>query len=480
MRPLHKGISPFFLTGTLWISLSLGVDAEPQPAAVAHESSPSTGSLLQMMDDATNEEQPVEAEALFIASCTPCHDTERATSKTKTLEGWRMTVRRMAWKPGANIPESDIEPIAEYLASLSAPAEAEGLVHEVPSIGEVMAASSVSANATISLLWRKGDAQVENQGFFPDIWVGGDWQPPDNPFSASVTACTSCHDFGDGLVLELVEGSFRADLIHLMTGESAAERTSDLRAEAKAGRFVVPFGTSAVMSHPGTYRTVTRSLMYNMGRRIGSYEPVLPMPYSDEGVNLHLGIPLPQGFSAQADGYAVNGLQDGGFIASRSYRDNNSDVALGGRIALGCSWMVIGGSYAQGELQAGDTPENNYYMAGGDVTLRYGDWIRCYYEYARRDEDLTPLFGARAAAGHVAEVEGKIWNKPKITLLFRYDTIRNSGGTGGATLERITWGPSISLPGGSLIIVNHEQWKHEEQQGLGNEDVIGIRWIAMF
>ena len=86
----------------------------------------------------------------------------------------------------------------------------------------------------------------------------------------------------------------------------------DFDAEIKAGRFIVPFGAFAGMSHPGVYRTVTNPLMYNMGRQVNpvrSRPPVLPMPFSDEGVDLNARVSLPGDVSATIDVYAVNGLQ---------------------------------------------------------------------------------------------------------------------------------------------------------------------------
>jgi len=449
----------------------------------AAETVPSTATILKQMEGAEILEVSgpslVDAgEAMFHAACSQCHDTSRATSKRKSYDGWLATVHRMAAKEGANVPESQTVPIATYLASLN-PVETNAVPHaDIPTIGEVLAASAVSLNGTVSLLWRRGDAQVENEGFFPDVWVGADWNPPDNPFSAQIMACTTCHTDGSGSMnMELVEGSIRADLLHLATGESAVERSSDLRLEAKGGRIAVPFGAYSGMAHPGVYRTLTNPLMYNMGRRVGYYEPVLPMPYSDEGVDLHLGVPLPHAFLVQVDGYAVNGLQEGGFYPSRSWSDNNSNAALGGRIALRGPSVTIGGSYATGELQGSGSPKKDYQLVGGDITIRFSGVIRIYYEYARREEDSTPTLES-SFSGNVAEVEGKIWSNPQVTLLVRYDNVRNSALYGGATVERITWGPAITLPGGSLFIINHEQWKHEAP--LYNEDIFGVRWVVSF
>src|SRR5207237_10321425 len=56
-------------------------------------------------------------QSAFERSCTKCHDAARSLDRTKDLAGWRTTVRRMAGKRDADIPASDIEPIAVYLAS---------------------------------------------------------------------------------------------------------------------------------------------------------------------------------------------------------------------------------------------------------------------------------------------------------------------------------------------------------------------------
>src|SRR5436309_2850765 len=50
-------------------------------------------------------------QAAFERSCTQCHDAARALDRTKDLDGWRATVRRMAAKRGADIPTSDFETI---------------------------------------------------------------------------------------------------------------------------------------------------------------------------------------------------------------------------------------------------------------------------------------------------------------------------------------------------------------------------------
>jgi len=471
---LSWGVAFFVLAG-----VPLGVHSKS-----LDEGAPSTTSLLSMMEDAQDESVSDSThdhgEHLFQLSCTQCHDAERSMSKVKSLEAWEATVRRMADKSGANIPESQIEPIAEYLVSLSTASPQDEREQDLLSgVKNTASALSVSLNGAVSLLWRDSNEIQENNGFFPDMWVGAEWHPKDSPFSVRVMACTSCHEnAGGGMTFELAEASFTADLFHLVSGQRAAERNRKVKADVKAGRFIVPFGAFSDMVHPGSYRTMTAPLMFNMGRRVGPEEfaaPVLPMPYSDEGLDLHLATWLPAGLLASLDLYAVNGLQSD-LYASRSYRDNNTDTALGGRATLGNAWFRIGGSYGSGEMQFSGAPSHTYDLVGGDMTIRYLDWFRAYYEYARREEEMPSADGR--VNGHVVEVEGQLWQRPRITLLIRYDSIDRSGFLGDAFSERYTWGPVITLPGGSLLIVNHEHWVFDMPPD--DEDVVGFRWVVVF
>ena len=310
-------------------------------------------------------------QAAFYRSCVKCHDAERSLSKKKGLNAWLSTVRRMAAKDGADVPASDFESIATFLAAQNSTGDGGG--------GDGGAEVSPWAfSTTLSTLNRSSSDPIENPDFFVDAWVGADWQS-DGPLRATIMACTSCHSDRNpskGFTLELVEASATVDLKQLFVdihtegflskrrsshrrrighsggkfGLSASAAPADVTndsplstsADMKMGRFVVPFGAFSAVSHPGSYRTVTNPLMYNMGRRIttgGAFQPVLPAPYSDEGVNFHFGLREYCNRSYTLDIYAVNGLQGnvGGtnFNLSRSYTDNNATPAVGGRFTLG-------------------------------------------------------------------------------------------------------------------------------------------------
>ena len=102
-----------------------------------------------------------------------------------------------------------------------------------------------------------------------------------------------------------------------------------------AGRLIVPFGAFSSQVNPGSYRTVSTPLIFNMGQRVFSQDigvPVLPMPYSDTGVNLNFDVPLGDcgtgPITASFDAYLVNGLEGSSngidWLQSRNLLDNTT------------------------------------------------------------------------------------------------------------------------------------------------------------
>ena len=462
-----------------------------------------------------------QGHSAFQSACTVCHEANRSYEKRKSLSGWTTTVRRMAAKDGADVPVSEINAIAIYLESLHAHSTTQSVENGLSGdkaladsdeeasddIGLVDSDPPVSISATLSTLFRDADSNhvIENEGFFVDAWVGADWQP-EGPLSGRAMACTSCHSNdtsvnGGGFAFELVEASATLDLIQ------AVKKTPSecgWEAKLKAGRFRVPFGAFAAMSHPGVYRTLTNPLMYNMGRRVFGTtglaapprQPVLPMPYADEGADVRVKIPLVYETSATFDIYAVNGLQQSGpdlrfFQPSRSYTDNNSLPAFGGRLRVGNPCVQVGGSFMTGEAQPDGTTSGpvRYQLSGADLTAKFKDWLRVYLEYAIRTntKKLSPFHPPDSrrtmAYGLVAEAEVKLWDQPRLGLLGRYDTlafrdILQPSSPAGPEIERITWGLNVALSGSSLLILNHERWILPNPDD--EIDVVGFRWVAVF
>ncbi|MEW6263306.1 MAG: hypothetical protein AB1641_09525 [Thermodesulfobacteriota bacterium] len=59
--------------------------------------------------------QKPNPKALFEEKCSRCHETNRALIKTKTLDGWKDTVKRMMGKKNAAISKQEAELITQYL-----------------------------------------------------------------------------------------------------------------------------------------------------------------------------------------------------------------------------------------------------------------------------------------------------------------------------------------------------------------------------
>jgi hypothetical protein len=449
---------------------------------------------------AWNTEKLELGEAAFQKSCIDCHDANRSLDKKKSLKGWHATVQRMADKDGADVSAQDVDCISMYLTSRHQP-------NPEASKGESVSATDeddpLSIFGTVSPSWRGGNADLQNPGFLPDAWLGAAWKSSSSPISGRVTACISCHtEPGLGSRIELVEAVVRLDLTKwLNRGCDSCER--DTQVAVEAGRIVVPFGAFSSQVNPGVYRTVSKPLIYNMGQRVfddSLGDPVLPMPYSDEGANLSVSKQVFNDVVATGDFYIVNGLQGGGdgidFDASRDYVDNNKTPAIGGRFTIGNSALKLGASMMSGRYNdnSGSGPNGrglDYWIYGADATYRYEDILRIQIEYAQRDTDryvnlAHQLFSRDRVGGCYVEGELLVSRKYKLSLLNRYDiqsrhSVVPLGGDvpgGSFDVSRYTYGLNHVLPGGSLLMFNVEHWFLPKP--LKDIDVLGVRWAATF
>ena len=87
--------------------------------------------------------------------------------------------------------------------------------------------------------------------------------------------------------------------------------------------------------------------------------------------------------------------------------------------------------------------------------------------------------------GWSIESELRLWNEPALWAVVRYDTLQRRGDLApvrgqllNSDVDRITWGFNVGLPGGSLLLVNHEHWMFTGD--ADNVDVIGVRWVGTF
>lgn len=438
-----------------------------------------------------NQQAIEEGRAAFNAYCVDCHDANRSLSKARSQSAWMGTIRRMATKEGASIPASSFAPIATYLAQEAA---AGGDGADVAAESEA-SDSAVSVSGTVSPLWLGGNdgnysatsrTSLRNPGFFPDAWVTASWHH--GPVSARVTACTSCHDepraataASQGMALDLVDASLTIDLVECLAGKGHCCET---RASLEVGRFIVPFGAFAGMSHPGVYRTVTNPLMFLMGRTAGGFgltSPVLPAPYCDEGANLKFSSPVWNDVQLGGNVYVVNGLQEGpfgaSFLNSRNFWDNNNDPAIGSRLTLGNQNLRVGASYMTGHFHNDYALSEFYRFWGADLTAKLGERMRFYFEYALRTEsEATPPIGQSQYFGTVSEAE--FWVTERVSLLARYDTLDRRGVAGYSEVNRWTAGLNIALPGATVLMLNYENWVFPTVSQ--NVDVVGFRWMGSF
>jgi hypothetical protein len=416
--------------------------------------------------------------------------------KTKSLAEWQTTVKRMAAKPGANISADEVGAIAAYLAD-----RGEG------SGGKGRDLSSFSVFGTIAPLYRGGGgSQIQNNGFFPETWLGAAWQGK-GALSARVTVCTTCHGVNEaaGFLqrIDLLESVVRFDITQFL----GADRTHGVQAAVEAGRFIAPFGAFSAQVNPGVYRTVSKPLIFNMGQRahdgdIG--DVVLPLPYADEGVLLSVAAPIcdfgKEKVTTTLDVYAVNGLigdQNGiDFDRSRDLLDNNSRPAWGGRATVGTSFLRLGSSITGGQFN--DTPfagpffgPMKYLIYGFDLTARYKDLFRFQAEYARRNNDRFDTNNNVLVREHVqgvyAEAECRLIEKSPLSFLGRYDWLGRgsplpvSGSaipTGTFSVNRLTVGVNYAFSGRSLLMLNYERWFIPDH--IGNVDVWGAKFAYTF
>ncbi|MEZ6123579.1 MAG: hypothetical protein R3C49_10425 [Planctomycetaceae bacterium] len=484
-------------------------------------------------------------QSAFQNRCVQCHDADKSLQKKKSLSAWRATIARMARQDGAEIPQSEWEVIAVYLASLNSSASTAGGAASADddgsdaddAAGDMGTVSEVTVFGTISPTLRTNGEDIQNPGFFGDVWGGVAWEPSSGPISAKMVACISCHNEHDeGYLsrLEIVQATLTLDLGKLVRGEegqsgSRARRRSgggmctgcaedsclppsalmrcppERRTEAflEAGRMVVPFGAFASQVNPGVYRTVTRPLIFNMGQRVYDEDlgdPVLPMPFSDEGANLNVVVPLFDTVSLNMDAYVVNGLQGTNNINlddSRDYVDNNGSPSVGGRLTLGNPTLrlgtsVMGGQYNGNDESSPDARELNYLIYGADVTWRYRDILRVQAEFAQRNTDAfydleTPFYATDKVAGWYVESELLLSRKARLSAIGRWDQQHQHYGgfdpegtlpSAVFDVNRLTYGVNWTLPGGSLLMFNMEHWFLPD--GLSDVDVVGVRWAASF
>jgi len=159
----------------------------------------------------------------------------------------------------------------------------------------------------------------------------------------------------------------------------------------KVGAMLVPFNRFDDFHDPLMNLLITRP---QVSREIGV------SAWKDVGLDLHGYVVLGGQTSLSCDLYTVNGLGAGANLrGSRQYRDNNEELAYGGRLSvLHGNVLEIGASGYRGAWD--DTGRHDLTMLGSHLMLHtsiadvYGEWARAASENPgpTRDGDMSGYF----------------------------------------------------------------------------------------
>jgi hypothetical protein len=199
--------------------------------------------------------------------------------------------------------------------------------------------------------------------------------------SANVKLCYGCHGLELGMAF--------ADL-----------RVID-ELNFRVGRFTPAFGDFPLRHDPANHRTSDKPLPYDMGRMLRMHEfnfGVLPAPYVDQGIEISGTHWFGDDVQFDYAVHAVGGLRasqadlDLDFVQSRSvyYVDNNSEPAVGGRLALTVDLnenilLTVGGSIMAGRPDP--DRERSYVVLGADMYLRLWEFD-LHAEYLVRRQEM--------------------------------------------------------------------------------------------
>ena len=310
--------------------------------------------------------------------------------------------------------------------------------------------------------------------------------------SANVKLCYGCHGVELGMAF--------ADL-----------RVVD-ELNFRVGRFIPAFGDFPLRHDPANHRTSDKPLPYDMGRMLRLREfnlGVLPAPYVDQGVEVNGTHWFGQHVQLDYALHAVGGLRAGAddldldFIRSRSayYVDNNSEPAVGGRLAITFDiseqlLATLGASALAGRPDP--ERERSYAIGGFDVYLRVGE-LDLHAEYLLRrtkmplgsDPDMRFRYGPGADGeyddyflkdGFYVELNLPLWTR--LELVARFDGLRRLGNVAinsplrkNSGVLRYTAGANIVLDGSVRLKLSAELYDFTD---FSDELAINAGAVAAF
>jgi hypothetical protein len=280
----------------------------------------------------------------------------------------------------------------------------------------------------------------------------------------------------------------------------------------RVGRFIPAFGDFPLRHDPANHRTSDKPLPYDMGRMLRLREfnlGVLPAPYVDQGAEVNGTHWFGQHVQLDYALHAVGGLRAGAddldldFIRSRSayYVDNNSEPAVGGRLAITFDiseqlLATLGASALAGRPDP--ERERSYAIGGFDVYLRVGE-LDLHAEYLLRrtkmplgsDPDTRFRYGPGADGdyddhflkdGFYVELNLPLWTR--LELVARFDGLRRLGNVAinsplrkNSGVLRYTAGANIVLDGSVRLKLSAELYDFTD---FSDELAINAGAVAAF
>lgn len=174
----------------------------------------------------------------------------------------------------------------------------------------------------------------------------------------------------------------------------------------KIGAMLTPFNRFDDFHDPLNNHLITRP---QVSREIGG------SAWKDVGVDVH-GYFNIENSSISYNLYAINGLGDGANLrGSRQYRDNNENIALGGRISyLFRNHVEIGGSGYSGAWD--DSSDHNLTMIGAHLLVK-SSMLSVYGEYANAVSE-NPMEADGEMSGYFVELSRMFHGKYRTTLRY--------------------------------------------------------------
>lgn len=222
--------------------------------------------------------------------------------------------------------------------------------------------------------------------------------------SFTVRACLSCH----GLEVDRVHMDF----------------TPTTFFNVQAGRIGVPFGEMSIRYDPTSHRSVSKPLIYEMGR-MAYYGPnafnlgVVPQPYVETGVVIYGQLQPSETVQLWYGLYGVAGMRgnnDFDFRAMRTpfYVDNNNEPAGGGRLVFTYTPDTPGALLK--DLQFGISGMFGRYDAKSTL------------KYTALGADASLRLGPVTARAEVAFIRADLVRNPRLYRYQLIDTYMDKGG----------------------------------------------------